>query len=156
MCIKRSYRHVKDPVVRVIVWWITETRRYCMHIRSSVNMYCVSTEKKLVAWRVRWDNAWLTTKSVTFWNRQNQHRSTQQNILGLPTILLHWHHLFVILLFFCCNCFLFFFPLINWRWNQAKSTSYCSLYAHSSHNERWWLFLGQLQQLVELWAAEQS
>ena len=37
---KRSCRHVKDPVVCVIVWWITETHRYPMHI--SVNMYCTS------------------------------------------------------------------------------------------------------------------
>ena len=37
-CIKRSCRHVKDPVVRAIVWWIKKTHRYCMHI--SVNIYC--------------------------------------------------------------------------------------------------------------------
>ena len=32
-------------------------------------------------------------------------------------------------------------PQNNWSWNQAKSASYCLLYAHSSHNERWRLFL---------------
>ena len=38
---------------------------------------------------------------------------------GLPTIVLHWHHLFLILWLFCCNhCLLFKNTvLINWRWN---------------------------------------
>ena len=31
-----------------------------------------------------------------------------------------------------------------------------ALYTHSSHNERWHLFLTQLQRLVKLWAADQS
>ena len=38
----------------------------------------------------------------------------------------------------------------NWSWNQAMSASYCLLYAHSSHNERWRFFLRQSQRLVKL------
>ena len=44
-CINRSCRHVKDSVVHVIVQWITQTHRYCMHI--SVNVYCTSMYKEV-------------------------------------------------------------------------------------------------------------
>ena len=63
-------------------------------------------KKKLVASRVRQDNAWPTMKLGTFSNWQNWHCSAQQNILSLLTIVLHWHHLFLILFLFCCNYFL--------------------------------------------------
>ena len=34
-CIKRSHRHVTDPVVRVIVYWITEKYRCCTYISGT-------------------------------------------------------------------------------------------------------------------------
>ena len=51
---------------------------------------------------------------------------------------------------------LFSASLINWSWNQAKSASYCPLYAHSSPQWKMAAFLRQLKWLVELWAADQS
>ena len=72
-CIKRSCRHIKDRVVCVINWQITEAHRYHKHI--SVNRYCT---KQLVVRRVRQHNTWPTTKFGTFSNWWNRHWSTQQ------------------------------------------------------------------------------
>ena len=41
-CFQRLCGHVKDPVVRIIVWWITEIHKYHMHIRSSVDIHHIS------------------------------------------------------------------------------------------------------------------
>ena len=46
-------------------------------------------------------------------NWRNWHLSAQQNILGLPTIVLHWHCLFLVLLLFCCNYFCFSILFFN-------------------------------------------
>ena len=100
-CIKRLCRHVKDPVVHVILQWIMGTHRYCMHIRSSVNVHCTKAcVKKLVTWRERKDNPWLTTKFGTFSNWPNRHWSTQWHNLSLLTMVL-----FLVLLLFCCRSF---------------------------------------------------
>ena len=53
-CTKTLCRNVQDFVVRIIVWWVTKTHRYCMH--TNVNIYCTSQYiyvKKLVAWTIR-------------------------------------------------------------------------------------------------------
>ena len=59
-------------------------------------------------------------KVWTFSNWQNRHLSAKKKkkILGFPTVILQ------------SSAF-----LINWSWNQAKSTSYCPLYIHSA--PRW-------------------
>ena len=36
---------LKDPVIRVIVQWTMETHRYCMHIKSDVNISCTSIQR---------------------------------------------------------------------------------------------------------------
>ena len=114
-CTKRSCRHVKDPTVRVIVWWIMEMHRYCMHIKSGVNIlyFCI---KKRVAWRVRLDNAWLTLKLELFQTGgtnsevPNESPSASRPLASTDTT--------------CLILFCFF---------QAKSASYCLPFAHSSH-----------------------
>ena len=113
--------------------------------------------KMLVAWRERQANTWLTMKFETFSSWWNWHWSARQKILSLPTIILYWHHLFLVLLHFCCNYFLLFSKnFIEPKLKSSKVHFILPFYAHSSHNERWQLFLRQLQRLVELWEADQS
>ena len=140
-CIKRSHRHVTDPVVRVIVYWITEKYRCCTYISGT---YTVLLYKEAGHLKSQTRQRLANTKSGTFSNWRNQYWRAQENIFGFLTIVFHWHHIFLVLLLFC----FFFSPPINWSWNQAKSTSCCPLYAHSSHGKRWWLFLRQLHRLV--------
>ena len=103
---------------------------------------------------------WVKTVNLKFGifsNWRNHHWSAQRNMHGLLTIILHRYHLFLVFLLSCCNHFLQFVVVVvyNWSWNQAKSASYCPLFAHSSHDERWRLFLRQLQRLVKLCTADQ-
>ena len=141
-----DYGNTRTACILLFFYFLLDLSK-CEHI-----IYCT----KLVAWRIRQDNACLELVQTGGTDTE----APKQNILSLPTIVIHWHHLFFILLLFCCNCFLplifFFFNLITWSWNKAKSASYCSFYVHSSHDERWRLFQRQLQWLVQLWLEDQS
>ena len=126
--IKRSYRHVKGPVVCVIVRWITKTQIPHAYKYEHILYFYM---KKLVARRVRqclvnykvWNFlklAELTLKCPTKHPPPPDHRFPPTPPLSPSLILLLQ---------------LFSASLINWSWSQAKSASDCLLYTHSSP---WW------------------
>ena len=112
---------IAKPITCLTITWETSTRNgsgyslwaKCCNFTACGKAYRTSHIKMLVAWRVLGqDNAWLTTKFGTFSNWRSQHWSTP-NILDLPTIILHWYHLFPVLLLFCCNYLNFFNIFFN-------------------------------------------
>ena len=120
-CIKRSCRHITDPEVHVIVWCITEKHRY-----ASILVWAytglVLLYKEVGCLKSKRRQRLVNHKVWIFFNWRNQHWST------------HWvtppfsHSRTLLLQLFSAS-------FINWSWNQAKSASYCPLYAHSS--PRW-------------------
>ena len=110
--------------------------------------------KKLVAWRVKQHDTWPTNQSGTFTNCWNWHWKYPTKHLWPPNHRPPLTSPFSFSYSSAATIFHFF--------DKLKLTSSKVHFILSGsmpiqpRNERWRLYLRQLQQLVELWAADQS
>ena len=117
-------------------------------------MYCITIYKE-VGRRKGKDNIWLTMFETGRTDTEAPNETSPASLPSFP----HWHHPFLVPLLSSATISCGGGDGCVFLQPKLKSSKVCfvlsALYAHSSHDERWWFFLRQLQQLVELLAADQ-
>ena len=129
ICIHQKItRHIKDPVVWVIVWWITDAQRYCMHIYQYeyvVYFYI----KKLTASRARQDMLGQPWRLELFQTGRTNTEVPNETSLASQQTSSTDTTSFSCSYSFAATIFCFFNTL---KLKSSKSASYCPLYDHSS------------------------